>query len=724
MYFLEFVVDMRQPGSPLESDASLVSSVLESASDAIIIFNYSLHILSFNAAAERLFGGIAPGQPLSRFLPGFAPGDARSTTGTAERRAPDRSTFAGLRGRRDDGQALALDAALVWTGVGTDRAGILTLREAAQTAGTEPEPQRCRHLYRTLLHANRVIAASRSRDELFRQVCRVVVTGAGFDCAWIGWHHPGMQEIERVAECAESGIAGIALRTSLADRGSQEAPAATAFRTGRPAISRDQESGGAMDFGPDTVDRAGIGGVACLPIRLGGAVTGILTVHAQDFAQLNDDTIDLLAEIATSLSLALDGMVRDDEHMAAQERLKQSERKYRELVEDANSIILRWSHTGVIKFINEFGQKFFGYTEDELVGRHVMGTIVPMSESGGRDLHNLMEQICADPKAFEQNVNENITRSGQRVWIAWTNRVVWDAAGSTAEILSIGTDITERRQAEQEVHRLHSELQRHAEELELRVAERTAELQTALVRAESADRTKSAFLASMSHELRTPLNSIIGFTGIILQGLAGPLTPEQTKQLGMVRGSARHLLRLINDILDISKIESGTLRVHPAPFDLIASVETVAASMRPLADSKGLSLEVILPPPPCPVVSDQRRVEQVLLNLLNNAMKFTERGHVALTLEPVLLPRVGRAMDIRIADTGIGIKSEDLTKLFQPFHQIETGQSRHHEGTGLGLAISRRLAELLGAAISVESDWGRGSVFTFRLPLGGETEGA
>jgi PAS domain S-box-containing protein len=260
--------------------------------------------------------------------------------------------------------------------------------------------------------------------------------------------------------------------------------------------------------------------------------------------------------------------------------------------------------------------------------------------------------------------------------------------------------------------RLYEEIQRHAGELEQRVAKRTAELAVAKERAEESDRLKSAFLATMSHELRTPLNSIIGFSGIMLQGLAGPLNTEQAKQLGMVQSSSRHLLALINDVLDISKIEAGQLEIRAEKFDLPASLEKVAASVKPLADKKGLAMRVVLSPDAGPVVSDRLRVEQVLLNLLNNAVKFTERGEVTLTVEAGPGP-----LRISVADTGIGIKPEDMEKIFQPFRQIDSGLTRQHEGTGLGLTICRRLANLLGGEISAKSTWGEGSVFTFVLPL-------
>jgi signal transduction histidine kinase len=225
----------------------------------------------------------------------------------------------------------------------------------------------------------------------------------------------------------------------------------------------------------------------------------------------------------------------------------------------------------------------------------------------------------------------------------------------------------------------------------------------------------------MSHELRTPLNSIIGFSGIMLQGLAGDLNDEQKKQLGMVRGSARHLLALINDVLDISKIEAGELEVSFKAFDIKASIERTVASIMPMAEKKGLALSADLRDLPDDFNSDQRRVEQMLLNLLSNAVKFTERGTVKLSAEisSGVAGRVEPVLLVRIADTGIGIQAEHLPMIFQAFRQIDTGISRQREGTGLGLAICRRLADRLGGDIQVESEFGRGSVFTLILPFKG-----
>ena len=261
--------------------------------------------------------------------------------------------------------------------------------------------------------------------------------------------------------------------------------------------------------------------------------------------------------------------------------------------------------------------------------------------------------------------------------------------------------------------RLYERVQRDAAELEQKITKRTAELALAMERAKAADRLKSSFLAVMSHELRTPLNSILGFTGILLQGLSGPLNAEQTKQLSMVRDSARHLLDLINDVLDISKIEAGQVKIISKPFDMREAIEKVVQTVTPLAEEKNLTLTVEIGPEVGRITSDRRRVEQILINLLNNAIKFTDKGAVRVEC------RVNdNRLVSRVVDTGIGIKPEDMDKLFEAFRQIDTGLTRRYEGTGLGLSICKKLVEMLGGEIWAESKGlGKGSTFTFTLPM-------
>jgi signal transduction histidine kinase len=189
------------------------------------------------------------------------------------------------------------------------------------------------------------------------------------------------------------------------------------------------------------------------------------------------------------------------------------------------------------------------------------------------------------------------------------------------------------------------------------------------------------------------------------------LNDEQIKQLGMIKSSGQHLLALINDVLDISKIEAGEIEIDNTAFDLRESIQKVMDAMVPLAEKKHLSLTARLAPDVGPIISDRRRVEQIVINLLSNAVKFTDHGEVTLVAE------TGPAIvSISVCDTGLGIQADDLGKLFQPFRQLDTGLRRRHEGTGLGLAICKRLVDRLGGTISVESEFGKGSTFRVTLP--------
>ncbi len=248
-------------------------------------------------------------------------------------------------------------------------------------------------------------------------------------------------------------------------------------------------------------------------------------------------------------------------------------------------------------------------------------------------------------------------------------------------------------------------------EMEDRIAERTDELARAMERAQAADRIKSAFLATMSHELRTPLNSIIGFTGILLQGLAEPLNQEQEKQMKMVQHSARHLLSLINDVLDISKIEAGQMELGPAEFELRPSIEKVIRVISPQAEKKGIRLITEIADDAGTIFADQRRVEQVMLNLLSNAVKFTDQGYVKIGCRIVK-----DGYEVSVSDTGMGIEPEEMDNLFQPFHQADAGTARKHEGTGLGLSICAKLVDLMHGTISVKSEPGKGSTFSVYFP--------
>ncbi len=506
------------------------------------------------------------------------------------------------------------------------------------------------------------------------------------------------------------------------------------------------------------------------------------------------------------------------ERQQAEAALKASEVQYRDLVQTANSVILRWDTSGCIRFINDYGKHFFGYETENLVGRHVVGTLVPVTESSGRNLEQLLQEISQHPERYMANENENMLKNGDRVWLSWSNKPIVDDCGNLIEILSVAIDVTQRKQVEEALKQSETKFrsiveyandliylltpaglfsyvspnaihllgyppdlllgkpfapQIHADDrarceaqfqellvtrqaiagIEYRVqhqdgtwrwqisnlapvcdeagrvlycvgigrdiSDRKAvevELQIAKEAAEVANRAKSDFLANMSHELRTPLNGILGYSQILRRSKS--LTANDMQELDTIHQCGEHLLMLINDVLDLSKIEARRLELHLTDFQLPNFLQAIADLFRLRSQQKGISfLYEPLTPLPIAIHADEQRLRQVLLNLLSNAIKFTDQGGVALKVG-VLAPDAAAAVRLRfqVEDTGIGIAPTDLDEIFLPFQQVGDRQ-RMTEGTGLGLAISRRLVNLMGGELQVSSTLGQGSRFWFELTV-------
>jgi two-component system sensor histidine kinase/response regulator len=297
---------------------------------------------------------------------------------------------------------------------------------------------------------------------------------------------------------------------------------------------------------------------------------------------------------------------------------------------------------------------------------------------------------------------------GQKHFINAERQQILDLLISTYEqAVQVNGELQAR---ERQVIDLNLQLARHAGQLEAsnrEIALKNLELA-------EASRMKSVFIANMSHELRTPLNAIIGFTGALLMKLPGPLTVEQDKQLKTIRSSARHLLSLINDILDVARIEAGKITLLIEPVDCLALIGEVVDTLRPLAEQKNLDLAIDAASGAITVETDRRALTQILINLINNAIKFTERGtiHIGLTRGAGDGPPV---TELSVTDSGTGIREQDRSLLFQAFSQLDSTSTRHAEGAGLGLYLCQNLANALGAVLSVDSHYGTGSTFTLRL---------
>ncbi len=369
--------------------------------------------------------------------------------------------------------------------------------------------------------------------------------------------------------------------------------------------------------------------------------------------------------------------------------LRNSEENYRTLVQSANSIILRFDTAGNVTFINEYAQKFFGYTAAEIIGKNMVGTIVPAFESTGKDLASKIHDLTLHPENYEVSENENIRKDGSRVWIAWANQPLYDQQGTLVEILSVGNNITRLIEAENEIQALNSEL-------EQRVADRTRQLL-------EVNRNLESFTYSVSHDLRAPLRAISGYSTILLQDLPG-ISEKDRRYLELMRQNAHEMGRLIDDLLNFSKLGQRSLQI--TAVDPAAIARELIQSFRNEPGNREVEF-IIESLPACQ--ADPILFKQVLANLLSNAIKFSRtRDHPIVEIGSVM--KSGRQVYF-VRDNGVGFDMRYADKIFGVFQRLHDADE--YEGTGVGLAIVHRIIELHGGSIWVESEVDRGTTFYF-----------
>jgi PAS domain S-box-containing protein len=321
----------------------------------------------------------------------------------------------------------------------------------------------------------------------------------------------------------------------------------------------------------------------------------------------------------------------------------------------------------------------------------VDATGVPREKLIGTDFSDYFTEPQTAREGYQKVFSEGLVRdyalairhvTGRIMDVLYNASVYKDDKGKVLGVFAAARDVTERKRFEQSL--------------------------------QEANRMKSEFLANMSHELRTPLNGIIGFTEFLVDGKPGQINPKQKEYLGDILNSAKHLLQLINDVLDLAKVEAGKMELNLEDFSLTQAIDEVCAVAKPMAQKKHMLVSISVAAELERVTLDQQKFKQVLYNLVSNGIKFTDDGGA---VEISAQPYNGGYFKLSVNDTGIGIKPEDLQRLFREFEQLESGTSRRYEGTGLGLALTRKIVELQGGSISVESKIGKGSVFSVVLPL-------
>ncbi|MBI2001782.1 MAG: GAF domain-containing protein, partial [candidate division NC10 bacterium] len=491
---------------------------------------------------------------------------------------------------------------------------------------------------------------------------------------------------------------------------------------------------------------------ANVPLIVHGRTIGVLGVDRKQSRQpLDAATLELLQLFAGQAALAIE----QARLFAATER---AAREARSLYEVAHTLTTSLDVTEVLHLVSVKTTELLGTPHAQVVlwdeatqtlrlgAAH--GTEAQRAQAQefrlGQGVNGIVAQtraplIVNDYQAFPQRMpwlTELVAVIGvpllyrDRLLGVLTSHATQPGSAFTQELLALLTSFADQAAAAIENSRLYEDVRQHAAILGERVRERTRDLEAANHALAEASRHKSEFLANMSHEIRTPLNSIIGFAELVGEQRVGPLNEKQARYLGHIQNSGKHLLQLISDILDLSKVEAGKFVLQPEPLPVAQTLEDILVIARGLAKKKHQIVEADIAPDFPSLQADPVRFKQILFNLLSNAVKFTpEGGRITVTARPTPggtgeagKRRAGERdfLEIAVQDTGVGIRPEDLPRLFQGFVQLETTQAQRHEGTGLGLALTKKLVELHGGQIWAESPGeGKGSTFTLMLPFAG-----
>jgi len=367
-----------------------------------------------------------------------------------------------------------------------------------------------------------------------------------------------------------------------------------------------------------------------------------------------------------------------------EKQLRDSQFYTRSLIESNIDALMTTDPLGIITDVNQQMEALTGGTRDELIGTPFKNyfTDSQAAEEGIR-------LVLRESRVTNYELTAR-SKMGRETVVSYNATTFNEQAGKLQGVFAAARDVTERKRFEQALQEKNIEL-------------------------ENASLAKDRFLASMSHELRTPLNAIIGFTGTLLMRLPGPLTNDQDKQLRTIQISSKHLLSLINDLLDLAKIESGKVEINMEMLNCQSVIEEVSSTLRTLAEGKHLNFEMVIPERDLLVRTDRRSFTQILINLTNNAIKFTDAGFVRIELN-ARHDNGNFLAEITVVDSGIGIRPEDQSRLFQAFMQVDSSSTRPYEGTGLGLHVSQKLAGMIGGRVSFESEYGKGSRFTISVP--------
>lgn len=468
----------------------------------------------------------------------------------------------------------------------------------------------------------------------------------------------------------------------------------------------------------------GIRAVIAIPLLANSRIIGILYINDFKPRKFTSNEISFLSLLGTQATFAIEKFQLLKELKEKNDALLEAKDYLKNVLDDSADIIMTTNMDGRIVEFNRGAERILGYKRDEVIGKQASELYINKDER-----HKILDKMEKNGNVSNYET-QLLSKDGRIIDISLTLSRLGNGMGKIVGTVGISKNITEEKQIRLEIDRKNKELKEINDRLEERILERTIELERANKKLERSNQVKNQFIANMSHELRTPLNSVIGFSEILLTDTFGTLNEKQTRYANNILTSGKHLLQLINNILDIAKIEAGKMSLDYSNFSLPHITDEVISIIKPLSDKKDISLNVKLNPDLSEITADGIKLKQILYNLLSNAIKFTPQGgNVTLIADKITDASLNiesaankepsaqfSGIKISVTDTGVGIKPDDIERIFEEFEQVDGSYSRSHEGLGLGLALTKRLVELHGGTIWVESQFGKGSTFSFIIP--------
>lgn len=545
---------------------------------------------------------------------------------------------------------------------------------------TNLELSKINRVYALISQINNLIIRTHNQEELFQEICNIAVDFGKFRMSWIGLLNDGNKIVTAAYAGHEKGYFIKSKITTTLDIPAGRGPTGTAIREGRTMICNDITKDKMMKPWRKYALERGYYSVISIPIVVRNKIIGAFNLYSEEKNFFSsEEEITLLEKIIINISFALEKIQIEEDRKKTEEKIRQLS----QAVEQSPVTIVITNINGEIEYANPKFVETTGYTLEEVMGQNPR--FLKSGHTSLREYKKLWQTIVDGKEWHGEFYNKK--KDGSFYWESASISPIKNVEGKTTHFIAIKEDITNRKNVEKELVKSKE-------------------------RAEESDRLKLAFLANMSHEIRTPMNGILGFTELLKEPkLSGE---EQQEYINIIEKSGKRMLNIINDIISISKVESGQIEVSLAETNLNEQIDYIYTFFKPEAKTKGINLFVSkkLTSKDTFIKTDREKVYAVLTNLVKNALKFTNEGSIEFGCE-----KKGNNLEFFIKDTGLGISQSQKKIIFERFRQANDTISRVHEGSGLGLAISKAYVEMLGGKIWVESTEGKGSTFYFTIPL-------